>query len=301
MIYLLLCVLCSSLLVFMFKVFDHMRIEAYPAIVFNYLVCVICGLLNSSVGAAQIASDSYHAHWLWLAVLMGFLFIHIFSLTGLTALRFGVSTASVAMKLGLVVPVIMAFAIYHEELTWYKVAGIACAIIAVVLSSQKDEVPGTHHEQLKGAALLLPVMVFVGSGLCDCGAQLGNKIYFPTGGADYFVLDIFFFAALTGIGYLAHMIWSRKIKLSWKQVAGGIALGIPNYGSMLFLMKALDHVEGGSSVVFPVNNIAIVAGSTLLSVIFYREHLNKYNKLGLAFAGLCVIFIYLPKLLVLLN
>jgi hypothetical protein len=39
-------------------------------------------------------------------------------------------------------------------------------------------------------------------------------------------------------------------------------------------MKALDKVEGGSSVVFPVTNIATVAGSTLLSVIFFREHLE---------------------------
>ena len=97
------------------------------------------------------------------------------------------------------------------------------------------------------------------------------------------------------------MVAKGNIKLSWKQVAGGIALGIPNYGSLLFLMKALDNVEGGSSVVFPVNNIATVAGSTLLAVIFYREHLNKWNRLGLVFAGLCIVFIYLLKIFPSLN
>lgn len=301
MIYLLLCILCSSVLVFMFKVFDHFRIEAYPAIVFNYITCVSCGFLNSSADPLHVLSDSSHAPWLWLAVALGVSFIHVFSLTGKTALKFGVSTATVAMKLGLVIPVALAFFVYHEDITWYKIVGIACALTAVVLSSYKSSNEEEHHTKVKGAALLMPLLVFVTSGLCDSGAQLSDKVYFPNGGADHFVLVIFLCAALTGISYLTYYVVAGKIKLRWQQVAGGVALGIPNYGSLLFLMKALDKVEGGSSVVFPVTNIATVGGATLLSVIFFKEHLNKYNKLGLLFACLCIVFIYLLKIKALLN
>jgi drug/metabolite transporter (DMT)-like permease len=295
MIYLILCVICSSLLVFMFRVFDHYRIEAYPAIVFNYITCIICGFIASGHSPVHVISESIHAPWLWLAMAMGVLFIHIFVLTGSTALKFGVSTASVAMKLGLVMPVFLAFFIYHEDVTWYKVAGIICALIAVVLSSQKDEV--VHHDRVKGFALLLPVVVFIGSGFCDSGAQLGDKLYFDNASSEYFVLIIFLFAALTGLCYVTYMLIRGTVKLHWKQVAGGIALGIPNYGSLLFLMKALDQVPGGSSVVFPITNIATVIGSTLLSVIIFREHLNRSNRLGLVFAGLCIAFIYMPQIL----
>ena len=294
MIYLILCIICSSLLVFMFRVFDHYQIESYPAIVFNYLTCVTCGFIASSQSPIQVLSASAHAPWLWLAVAMGIGFIHVFVLVGNTALRFGVSTASVAMKLGLVIPVSLAFFLYHEPITWYKVAGISFALIAVVLSSYKEET--IHHAPLRGLALLLPLVVFVGSGLCDSGAQLGDKIYFTSTPSDNFVLIIFIFAALTGISYLAVYVIRGTIKLHWKQVLGGIALGIPNYGSLLFLLKALAHVEGGSSVVFPVTNIATVAGSTLLSVLIFREHLNRPNRLGLVFAGLCIAFIYLPQI-----
>ncbi|MCW3126762.1 MAG: EamA-like transporter family [Bacteroidetes bacterium] len=301
MIYLVLCILCSSVLVFMFKVFDHFKIEAYPAIVFNYITCVICGFLNSPASPVQVLTESSHANWLWLAVVLGISFIHVFSLTGKTALRFGVSTASVAMKLGLVIPVALAFFVYHEEVTWYKIAGITCAIVAVVLSSYKESGEEEHHAKVKGAALLMPLLVFVTSGLCDSGAQLSTKVYFPNGGSDYFVLIVFLCAALTGICYMSYYIITGSIKLRWQQVAGGIALGIPNYGSLLFLMKALDKVEGGSSVVFPVTNIATVGGATLLSVIFFKEHLNKYNRLGLVFACLCIVFIYLLKIKALLN
>jgi drug/metabolite transporter (DMT)-like permease len=280
----------------MFRVFDHYHIETYPAIVFNYLTCVTCGFIASSQSPMQVLGTSIHAPWLWLAAAMGIGFIHIFVLIGTTALKFGVSTASVAMKLGLVIPVSLAFFLYHEPITWYKVAGIVCALMAVVLSSyKKDEALG--HAPLRGLALLLPVVVLVGSGLCDCGAQLGDKIYFAGAASDNFVLVIFIFAALTGISYLAIYMIRGTIKLNWKQVLGGMALGIPNYGSLLFLLKALAHVEGGSSVVFPVTNIATVAGSTLLSVLIFREHLNRPNRLGLIFAGLCIAFIYLPQIM----
>ena len=298
MIYLILCILCSSLLVFMFRVFDHYQIEAYPAIVVNYFTCVICGFITASQSPVQVLHESAHAEWLWLSLLMGVLFIHIFVLTGTTAVKFGVSTASVAMKLGLVIPVFLAFFIYHEEVTWYKIVGILCALVAVVLSSQKDsDHPVLNTGKIKGMALMLPVVVFVGSGLCDSGAQLGNKKYFSHESSEHFVLIVFLFAALTGLSYLTLYLIRGTIKLHWKQVAGGIALGIPNYGSLLFLMKSLDHVKGGSSVVFPVTNIATVAGSTLLSVLIFREHLNRANWLGLVFAGLCILFIYLPQLM----
>jgi drug/metabolite transporter (DMT)-like permease len=300
MIYLILCIICSSLLVFMFRVFEHYHIEPFPAIVFNYITCVVCGLVCGGHTPASILAHSAHAPWLWLAAIMGIIFIHIFVLTGRTALRFGVSTASVAMKLGLVIPVFLAFFAYHEAVTWYKVAGIICALIAVVLCSLKDEKP---HPAIKhaGIAFLLPLVVFIGNGLADSGSQLGNKLYFAKGSSDNFVLLVFVFAALTGICYLSYMAVTGMVRLRWKQMLGGIALGIPNYYSLLFLLKALAHVAGGSSVVFPVANIATVAGATLLSVLFFKEHLNLYNRIGLAFGVLCVLFIYLPMVVCLFH
>lgn len=294
MIYLLLCIACSSLLVFMFRVFAHYNIDAYPAIVFNYITCIICGFVAAGTTPVTVISTSLNAPWLWLSIIMGIAFIHVFVLTGRTTLRFGVASASVAMKLGLVIPLLFAFIIYHEALTWNKLAGIICALVAVVLSSHKENTAG--HRPLRGALLLLPLAVFIGSGLCDSGSQLANKLYFTTGGSDYFVLCTFLFAAITGIFYLVYYVAAGSIKLSYKQVLGGIALGIPNYGSLLFLLKALSHVQGGSSVVFPVTNIATVAGSTLLSVVIFKEHLNFKNRLGLVFAALCIVFIYLPQL-----
>lgn len=294
MIYLILCIVCTGLLVFMFKVFDHFKIAVLPAIVFNYIVCVVCGFLNSTFSPLEIVQQAFHSNWLWLSALLGFAFIYIFVLISKTALQFGVSTASVAMKLGLVVPVLLAFTIYGEQVTLLKILGILCAFAAVVLSSLKEG--EEHHESGNSKMLyLLPAVVFIGSGLCDSAVQFSDKFYFQHGGSEPFVLFIFLFAGIGGMIMLAKQLFQNEVRFQWNQVVGGIALGIPNYGSLLFLLKALNVTPGGSSVVFPISNIATVAFSTFLSVLFFKEKLSKLNLLGLGFSALCIVLIALSK------
>jgi uncharacterized PurR-regulated membrane protein YhhQ (DUF165 family) len=112
---------------------------------------VVCGFLNFFVfayaGTLCVSSCRLALAWSIARVT----FIHVFSLTGITALRFGVSTATVAMKLGLVIPVMLAFFVYHEEdAPGTKVAGIICALVAVVLSSYKETGRRTIMPRSKG-------------------------------------------------------------------------------------------------------------------------------------------------------
>ncbi len=70
---------------------------------------------------------------------------------------------------------------------------------------------------------------------------------------------------------------------SWRNVAGGIVLGIPNYGSMLFLLMALGGgLEG--SFVFPVVNVGVIAVTTIGAVWLFHERLSGINWLGIALA-----------------
>ena len=54
---------------------------------------------------------------------------------------------------------------------------------------------------------------------------------------------------------------------------GGIALGIPNFGSIYFLVLALRSGGMESSTIFPVNNVAIVMISTFLGILLFRERM----------------------------
>jgi drug/metabolite transporter (DMT)-like permease len=80
-------------------------------------------------------------------------------------------------------------------------------------------------------------------------------------------------------------IWPQK-----KAILGGIALGVPNYFSVYFLMKSLSIKSIQSSVVFPVNNMSIVALSALAGIFLFREKITITNKVGIL---LCIIAIAL--------
>ena len=78
------------------------------------------------------------------------------------------------------------------------------------------------------------------------------------------------------------MIWDIK------SLIGGVALGIPNYFSIYFLVKALQEMHNEfqmeSSSLFMVNNLSIVILSVGIGLVFFREKLDKFKIFGLFLA-----------------
>ena len=103
----------------------------------------------------------------------------------------------------------------------------------------------------------------------------------------------FFFAALIGSILLIIQIIRKKASFEWKSVAGGIAVGIPNYFSFLFMLKALENMDWGSSIIFPVSNLSTIACSAVAAFILFKERISKINLTGLAFAVASIVLIIL--------
>ncbi len=285
MIYLVLSVLCTAAFILLFKVFEKYAIQTFDAIVFNYWVAFGCGVFFVP---KNTFGDIAHANWLWFAFVLGAGFITVFTLTGETVRLFSVSAASVSMKLGLVFPVIFAFLIYEEPYNSLKLIGILFAFVAVILSTYRhlDE----HHKHAK-LQMLFPFIVFAGSGLCDSGVQYANKVLLGSSDIIPFVTMNFFTAATFGSTVLAYRFISRETKFKWRNVAGGIAVGIPNYFSFVFMLKSLETMNWGSSVVFPVSNLSTIACSAFAAFIFFKEKISKINLLGLIFAVVAIVLI----------
>jgi len=95
---------------------------------------------------------------------------------------------------------------------------------------------------------------------------------------------IFGAAAALGITLLLIHLVQGKFKLRFKNIVGGIALGIPNYFSIYFLVKALRSGILESSGIFTVNNVLIVLLSTLVGILLFKERLLPKNWLGIDLA-----------------
>ena len=108
-----------------------------------------------------------------------------------------------------------------------------------------------------------------------------------------FSSTVFGAAALTGC--LVVGVQSVKKGLRWnaKNVLGGICLGIPNYFSIFFLLRALNQNTFNSASIFTLNNVAIVLFSTLLGILLFKEKLDWRNWSGVALAVVSIVLVAL--------
>jgi len=181
--------------------------------------------------------------------------------------------------MSVVIPVIFGFYVYHESAGLQKIIGIILALAAVYLSSVKSETKAKFAKNL-----MLPLLLFLGSGVIDTSIKYLETTYVAENGIPIFSASIFCSAAFFGILALIYRSINKPFKFDYKSSIGGIVLGVINYGSIYYLLKAL-HFEGlESSTIFTVNNVAIVMISTLLGLMLFKEHLSRKNWIGIALA-----------------
>lgn len=268
----------------MFKMFGKYHITVLHAIVVNYIVACICGLIafEGIVTVAELPNFS----WFYYTLALGALFIIVFNLMALTTQRSGLAVVSVATKMSLIIPIIFGLLYYKESLGILKFVGIILALIAVYLVSVK----GVHQVVIKKNAFLLPLLVFLGSGIVDTSIKFLEDAFVAQNEVPIFSATIFGAAATLGIVLLLIHWFRGKFKFRFKNVVGGIALGIPNYFSVFFLVKALRSGILESSGIFTVNNVMIVLLSTLVGLIIFKERLLPKNWLGIDLAIFSLFF-----------
>ena len=284
MIYLVGSILFSSYLTLSFKVLQRLNINTLQAIVFNYVACVFTGAVVN--GAFPVNKENLHAPWFTWALLMGIMFITIFNVIAFTTQKLGVAIASVANKLSLVIPFVFSIYLYNETSTTIKIAGIVVALLAVVFTCY----PSKNNEgQLKNNGqllFLLPVILFVSSGLLDTLIVYVKNNFFNHPGANFnnFLIMAFSVAGSIGLIILALQIATGKQQFSAKALLAGIIIGVPNYFSIWCLGKVLTAYQGNSSAIIPVNNMGIVLFSAIAAWAIFKEKLSLLNWAGIIMA-----------------
>lgn len=280
MIYLSLSILSSTAIFVLFKLFNKYNIDTIQAIVVNYITACSCGFLfyDKPIDSAGMLNSV----WFFVALALGFLFISIFNVMALTAQKNGLSVASVASKMSVIIPILFGIIVYRESVGFQKIAGIILALVAVYLTSVKPK-SGVVFTK----SIYLPIILFFGSGIIDTSVNH----FAPEDNMPLFLAIIFASAGLIGIGIIGYKALKAKQTFGIKSIPFGIALGIVNYSSMYFLLKAL-RVDGyESSSVFTINNVAIVAVSCLAGLFLFKEQISKKNGLGILLALTAIILV----------
>jgi len=284
MFYILITIFLNVVVYTLFKVFPKYGIDTLQAIVANYIVCVTTGSIF--LGYVPFNAAVSAQPWFPWALLLGVAFITVFNIIAYCTRVDGITTATIANKLSLVIPVVFSLILYKEHAGGMLIAGLLIAMPAVYLSVKA----GSAGRGAPG--LLWPALLFIGSGALDTMLRYVQFTFLSNASLQAeFTVHCFAVAGVIGLITVGALAIAGRVSLQWKNLVAGVCLGVPNYFSIYFLIRALNCNVLQSSAAIPVINIGILVASSAAAILFFKERAGYLRLLGLALSVLAIVLI----------
>jgi len=282
-------ILFTTLLGVIFKLYGKFKIDIFQAIVFNYITCVMVAWLD--IGTFPLQQASIQAPWFSWAILLGFLFITGFNLAAQTVRYFGITAGTIMQKMSLGFTVIFSFWAMGESMSLYKWLGVVAAILAIFFTNYPEKKDGQSVSTINWK-IAIPISTLIFASLIEIIFLIVEKRVATKSADPVFIGTLFGTAAVIGIIILGVMTLSGKEQIKSKNILAGIALGLPNYGAIYFMLKALGS-DIDASVFFTLNNVGIIVLSAFLAVIIFKDRFTKPQYFGLVLSLLSILLISL--------
>lgn len=279
MVLVILAALFQASLFLVFRGFEKRGIPLMPAIAVNYAVAMSCGLIH----APPWSAGDLGALWLPSAGI-AVLFVGVFFLTGLTAQRAGVAASTVAGKMSVILTVLFAVVVHGERPGLWGWAGLFFALAGVVLATWTKGTRGLHGQWW------LPVLLFLGTACIDIAINAVQRtLLVPSTEAVFPTLAL----GMAGIIAFATVLRSKAFIALLEPATwiGGALLGMVNYATLLFVVRALAHSGLQASIVFPLISICVILFGTLGSMVLFKERLRASQVAGIALAVVALLLL----------
>ncbi|MEA3317030.1 MAG: EamA/RhaT family transporter [Bacteroidota bacterium] len=289
MIYLILSILSSTSIYIIFKILHKFKINTFDVIIINYITAAILGLFLTEIEFKL--SSIYNYAWFPYSIIIGISFILMFVVIAKSTQHVGIAITTVSNKMSVIIPI--AFSIIIDPfdiLSNLKFLGILLAILAVFLTVYKK-----RKIDFVAKDIYLPIILFLGMGIVDSLVKYSQHNFVNDNNLALFTIVLFLMAAIAGLTTKILRKTSFKELLNYKVILWGLLLGISNYGSIYFIIKALNYKNDlgntfDGSIVFGINNIGIVITSVIIGVIVFKEKLSKINLIGI-FISIIAIYV----------
>ena len=277
MLYLVLSVVFSVLLLVNFRAHAKFQVDTRIAILLNYPVCFLTAYFHQP--------SAIPFHWpsnvdTFLLMAMGVGFVITFLLSGFSTQKNGMAPTSLANNISLVIPVLINLFILKTggEINLSIALGLVFSFAAIYFCSPQL----TSADGVKPVVWLL-LAVFIAYGLTNTlFSYLNSSLTYFVGGTLPFIMMILIGSMLSSTIVL---IWkSVNGTLNWNRnsVLAAIPLGLPNFFSFYFLLKALDAYQNNAAVVLTMYNLSVILLSALTAYVFFKERLTNRQWIGLA-------------------
>lgn len=280
MLYLLLAILSSALVSVTLRLTQgRVRCEMGMFLT-NYICCAALSLAFSARPAAPATGEG-SSFALGAGVISGVLYLLGFVLYRRSIWKNGVVLSATYMKLGVLIPTLMAIIAFGERPGPARIVGIALSVAAIIAMYYERDGAQSAKSGLLLIALLLE------NGVTDSMANIYEKFGDPAL-KDRYLLITFSVAALCSLALLLR----AKEKLCMRDALTGIALGLPNYFSSRFLLLSLHGLP--AVVVYPVYSVATIALVSLVGMAAFGERLSRRKLIAIAVIIAALVLINLP-------
>ncbi len=273
MIWLILSIVSSVLLYVGLKYAGNRNMNPLHLIFFNYISPFLLGWILQGEFLT-----SFSKPWIWHAFILGLSIFFVIVILSYTTKYIGVTITSLAHKVSMIIPIVMAVFLYGQRMTLLKIFGMACALVGLVLTIYKPS-----EQRLSRNSLGLLFLIFLFPGFNDTFIKYIEHHYLR-GDAALFVTAMYFFSLCSsGIYILLTQRAPVQPKVAWT----GFLLGFANFGGMYFFFLALEVIPD-SSIVISINNVGTILLSVSVAYLLFHEKLSKTNLIGVGLSALAV-------------
>lgn len=274
---------CSLVIAQILKLAENRKLDILKILVCNYLAGFLISLFNSREFSVFPEISSGFSTWLIvLSLILGVVFIANMVVYSKSIDRVGMGVSIAAMRMSLVFPIAVSLFVFGESIASIRYFGIILALASLLLM-----VPRIRTKSISGFSdAWLPILIFLMTGIADTGLKVYERLFSHQVSEDLFISGIFFISFLVGTGIL---LKRKQFRFTIKEAGYGIATGIVNLYSSIFLIYALKLIPG--SIVFPLVNVSLVVLGTLIGVGFWKDKPSIKQWSGLAIAIISIILL----------
>ena len=281
MIYLILAICSSALISIFMRAGENMIRNNISTLAVNYVVCLLLGMYYSAGSGSFIVPWDTGKVTIFLGVIEGFLFVASFILYQFNIFRNGVVMSSTFMKLGVLIPTLVAILIFGEHPSIIQILGIVMAVLAIIIvNGVKGKTDETGTVTAPHALALLLLCGGLGDSLTKFYDELGPAEY-----SSHFLLYVFAVALVL----CTTVALAKGQRFTVPDILFGCLIGFPNYYSARFLLLSLSHVP--AVIAYPMLSVGTILLVSIAGVMLFHEKMThrQWASVGVVIAAMILL------------
>ena len=266
MLYLILAIASSALVSIFIRLSENYVKNNISMLCMNYMMCLLLAVGYTGMDKVFETGEGFGTA-IGLGVVNGILFLASFVWLQINVRRNGVVLSATFMKLGVLVPTLLSVIAFREKPEVQQVIGFLVALLAIVLINFEK---GQGEAGFKIGLILL----LLGGGSGDAMAKIYDEV-----GAAQFEEQFLCFTFASALVLCVILAIKKQQKLTKTDILFGLLVGIPNYFSARFLLKAVGEVP--AVVAYPTYSVATIVVISLVGMLCFKEKITKRQQVAI--------------------